>query len=283
MNLTNDVAYWITERESIRKKHDAGEKKPWTEDPILATYRFCNVRREDDKVTRWIKKNWRDPYAGHKNMVAAMILARMVNWPPTLEEIGFPKVWNPTRIIAAIHHRANRGEKTWSGAYIVTTCGQIMDKAEYVVQTAGLTVGIGAYTPRAGDTLAAFWTRLRGINGLGAGFLAAQVVADMKHCDPNLKLAEDWASWAAPGPGSRRGLNRYYGRDPEIRWPDEETWLEALWAMMQEVAPLLAIDAGSISAQDYQNVMCEFDKYMRTKLGQGRPRSKYSPDDSYEV
>jgi hypothetical protein len=34
MNIDHAV-YWITEREAIRKRREAGEPAPWTEDPIL--------------------------------------------------------------------------------------------------------------------------------------------------------------------------------------------------------------------------------------------------------
>lgn len=283
MTLAAEVAEFVTKREQVRLAKEAGKPAPWTDDWILNTYRFCNVRREDDKVTRWLKKHWRDPYAGHENMVAAMVLARMINWPPTLAEIGFPEKWDDSQIINAIHARADRGEKTWTGAYVVTTCGAAMDKAEYVVQTVcGQALG-PHYQPRRGDTLAAFWTRLCGIPGLGAGFLAAQVVADLKYCDPHLLGAPDWKTWAASGPGSKRGLNRYYGYAPDDRWASEGVWHDALLRMMNEVTSLLPADTVYIHAQDWQNVMCEFDKYRRVVEEQGRPRSKYKPDDSYHV
>lgn len=282
MTLHNEVAAFITERELVRTRKEAGAAPPWTEDWILQTYRFCNVRREDDKVTRWLKKNWRDPYQGHENMVPAMLLARMVNWPPTLAAIGFPEKWDDEQIISRIQAHAETGAKTWSGAYIVSTCGQPMDKARYVVETVcGWAVG-PHYQPHPGDTLAAVWTRLCTINGLGAGFLAAQVVADLKHCDKYLLQAEDWGTWAASGPGSRRGLNRYFGAALDSRWKGDQ-WLEHLHKMMAKVAPLLPSHIEPISAQDYQNVMCEFDKYQRVVEQRGRPRSKYKPDNSYEV
>ena len=37
------LLYWISERESIRKKKKSGEPKPWTKDPILRDYKFCHV------------------------------------------------------------------------------------------------------------------------------------------------------------------------------------------------------------------------------------------------
>jgi len=279
-NPNEQVAYWITEREKIRVQHDEGQRKPWTADTTLERYRFCNVRREDDRVTRWLKKYWRDPNEGHENMTAAMLLARMVNWPPTLDLIGFPLTWDPQRIVDAIHACMSEG-KAWSAAYVVTTCGVSMDKALYVVQTAGLAAGNPTYTPAPADTLAGFWTRLKTIPGLGAGFLAAQVVADLKYLKP-LSGAADWGNWATPGPGSRRGINRYFNLALDAKLPAIE-WLARLHQVRSEVEDLLPAHLRDIHAQDWQNVMCEWDKYQRTVLGEGRPRSNYRPETAYEI
>jgi alpha-glutamyl/putrescinyl thymine pyrophosphorylase clade 1 len=51
---------FILEREAIRCRRAAGEAPPWTNNPILSTWSFTNVRREDDRVTRWVATNWRD-------------------------------------------------------------------------------------------------------------------------------------------------------------------------------------------------------------------------------
>ena len=42
---------WALEREAIRLRKEAGRPLPWTDDPILATGRFCNVYREYDRRT----------------------------------------------------------------------------------------------------------------------------------------------------------------------------------------------------------------------------------------
>ena len=54
-----DLLYWIEERERMRARKGADAPQPWTVDEILRTGRFCNVRREDDAVTRWIAEHWR--------------------------------------------------------------------------------------------------------------------------------------------------------------------------------------------------------------------------------
>ena len=43
---------------SSQDLRSAGAEPPWTNDNVLANVRFCNVRREDDAVTRWIRSHW---------------------------------------------------------------------------------------------------------------------------------------------------------------------------------------------------------------------------------
>jgi hypothetical protein len=94
LTLAVEMADWIMERERVRMRHDMGEPKPWSEDRIMRTTRFTNVRREDDRVTKWVAENWRDEFWNNPNLVPALVIARMVNRPETLERIGFPENWN---------------------------------------------------------------------------------------------------------------------------------------------------------------------------------------------
>jgi hypothetical protein len=83
--------YWVREREDIRRRKDRGDAQDiWTSDSILQTYRFCNVRREDDRGTVWIRENIREPFAGHPLLWLMLCIGRQINWPDTLAElIGF--------------------------------------------------------------------------------------------------------------------------------------------------------------------------------------------------
>ena len=53
------------ERYNIYLSRVANDPPPWTEDPIFQKYKFCNVFREHDRVTIWLRENWREPYADH--------------------------------------------------------------------------------------------------------------------------------------------------------------------------------------------------------------------------
>jgi hypothetical protein len=261
------LARWIAEREAIRTLKDAGKPKPWTKDPIFLDNKFCNVHREDDKVTKWIAEHWRKPHKADPDLWFAMVIARLLNRPTSLEALGYPARWKPARFIRMVHNLKAKGEPAFGSAYMVSTNGKPMDKAEYLVNYVlnPLWVSRKAIRPREGDTLEAFYSRLMQYDGMGS-FMAAQIVADVKYVKP-LFNADDWWTFAASGPGSRRGLNRIEGRPVRQGWNEKE-WRRCL--------VILRRDFPELHAQDLQNCLCEFDKYLRIKNGEGRMKCKYN-------
>lgn len=269
-----ELVAFIIKRHNIYLARRAGKPKPWTDDPILQRYRFCNVYRELDTVTQWIANNWREPYAGHPHLWFNMVIARLLNWPETLEELGYTEKWNPASFSDLLNDRASHRGKVFSGAYIVSTNGVNMGKPEYLAEhvLTPLWNARSGISPQLGETLAQWHAGLMRFNGMGS-FLTAQVVADMKYVEP-LKGAEDWFTFAASGPGSRRGLNRVTGRPVDAPWK-ETAWHATLGHLQADVNKRLPKSWEKLHAQDLQNCLCEFDKYERTRLGEGRPRSTY--------
>jgi hypothetical protein len=101
--------------------------------------------------------------------------------------------------------------------------------------------------------------------------MTGQVVADLKYAEGCvLRKASDWDTWALSGPGSRRGLNRLLSKPKDTPWK-ETVWHERLLELQAE----LRKDGIGIHAQDVQNNLCEFDKYLRVLHNEGRPRSLY--------
>ena len=275
---TDELFYWIKERHAIYTKKMTGAPKPWTADTILQTYRFCNVYRELDSVTQWIADNWREPHTDHEDLWFAMVVGRLINWPNTLTLMDLEREilnWHPEEFVNVVHIVQNNGGKAYSGAYIVSTNGHSMDKAEYLAQHVlnPLWANRDKIRPRQGDTLDSFFRRLSCFNGLGS-FMSGQVIADVKYAG-ELYKASDWWTWATPGPGSKRGLSRVCGRPIDASWPGP-TWRQSLDCLMGQIEPLIK-EAGmpDLHAQDLQNCLCEFDKFERTRLGEGRPRSTY--------
>lgn len=274
----DEFVYFVNERWSIHQKRLAGKPAPWTKDPILLEYRFTNVRREDDRVTKWIHDNWLQPHAkDYDTIVFAMALARLVNLPASLEVLGYPSTWNPKRFVKLMEARKADGMATFTGAYMINAVGATkgQSKASYLAEQVlgplwSSRKRLGELV-RAGCELNTLQDALMLHHGFGGGFMSAQVVADIKHL-PSMKKAEDWMTFANSGPGSRRGLNWACGHEPTARWNEEE-WHATLLDLMKVAQPKLKCPV--VDAQNAQSCLCEFSKYCKVKFAGGRAKQKF--------
>lgn len=273
MNNDKQFAAFIKERWAIHQRRAKGLPAPWTDDPILQQYRFCNVRREDDRVTRWIHQHW---LPGRQQPWFAMVVARMVNWPDTLAELTYPVPWKPEKFVKIMNARKARGEKIFTGAYMIRAieAKEGETKADYLAKYVFSPLWKRRNEVLYLRNLQDWYDWLLPNYGMGS-FIAAQVVADLKWHD-QWRSAPDWATFAAPGPGSRRGLNRVLGREVTAPWRDEE-WSLAHAQLRERILKLLPLTLKDLDAQNLQNCLCEFDKYMRVKNGEGRPKQLFKP------
>lgn len=280
---TKELFKFIRERHKVYERKIAGLPKPWTKDAILQNFRFCNVYRELDAVTQWIATSWRAPHETDPDLWFAMVVARLVNWPDTLVEMPYPVPFSAAKFVKTLHARKAAGDKVFSSAYIVSTNGMTMDKAEYLAEHVLTPLWKGRKNVQRAITsgsLATIHEVLTQFNGMGS-FLAAQVVADIKYAGllyasrHELQRDTDWWSWAASGPGSKRGLNRVMNLPVDNSW-NEKFWLDGLRTLHAQIQPMFEKEGmPPLHAQDLQNCLCEFDKYERTRLGEGRPRNNY--------
>ena len=276
--LTRFVTF-VMEREAIHQRRLAGLPAPWTSNSILREWKFCNIYRENDRVTAWIRTHWREPHTDDPDLWFAMVVARFINWPDTLSELGYPVPWNPDWFLHLMADRKARKQKVYSGAYMIRADPNQPGGSTPVYQERDMFTPFWnkreLLRPRAGDTLNAYHMVLGQLFGLGS-FMAAQVVADIKHHGV-LKSASDWWTFAASGPGSRRGLNRVMGRSKDASW-SEDNWRLELTRLSDTVAlPIHAARLPRLDAQNLQNCLCEFDKYERVRLGEGTPRARFKP------
>lgn len=261
------LTYFIHERVAMAVRRNQGQEPPWTEDAILRQYRFCNVYREWDPVTRFIK-DWLGESTDHLEARAA--LARYINNPLTLEAIGSCSQWNEQQVLSELKVHREQGHRVFNPAYIVSTNGIAMDKLEYVVQ---LVTRVHEQVHLSGDeTLAEAAKMFQAVRGVG-GFMAGQIIGDLKHKEVLLP-AEDWMTWCIPGPGSQRGLNRVLDKPLSKKW-NVNDFIEEISILCDTLLPVLKVPH-SIDAQNMQNCLCEFDKYVRAIEG-GRPKQNYVP------
>jgi hypothetical protein len=286
VKLLKEFVTFVKERHAIYVRRLAGKPKPWTHDPILQQYRFCNVYRELDTVTLWINQHWRTPWKDDPNVWFAMVVARVVNWPDSLYDLssavhnGNKINWSARNFKLEMNARKERGEKVWTGAYMIhADATEGLSKADYYADRVltplweARKAGSNAFTASHGCGLAEAHRWLMQFRDMGS-FMAAQVVCDVKYT-PMLAYARDWWTWAAPGPGSLRGMSRVEFGDLNTKYTDVE-WRHSLAELNERVMPSLEkIGMARLHAQDLQNCLCEFDKYQRVLRGEGRPRSKY--------
>lgn len=271
------LVYWIRERESIRLKKEAGEPRPWTDDEILQRFRFCNVRRMDDKVSRWLMTNWYEPYRDHPNMLAAVALARFVNKPESLNVVtqsvfSFPKPkWD--KIKTSLRLIRSDGQTVFNGAYMVrgnsTTSpdkiGTVVD--EYVRP---MIDGLGVLIDN--HSMERTWEQIRNCYGFGS-FMAGQVVADLRWA-----VSGPWNDrneWAPLGPGSLRGMNRLQSRELNTTLLQGDFLVEIRAMVLKLKSAVPSSIRNRLELMDYQNCLCEFDKMERTLFEGRRPKSRY--------
>jgi len=275
--------YWVREREAIRlRRETSGNPSSWTEDYILQTYRFCNVRREDDRVTQWVREHIRQRFGLHPNLWLMLCIARQINWPDTLAELiasddAWPRLHEhfvPSAMTTVLSARKARGIKVYTGAYTISAPhAPGSDKGQYVAETVigDLWRRRGEFADWDGASLQGVHARLMKSPGWGP-FMAYQAVVDMRFTRL-LDRAPDVSTWAAAGPGTLRGLNRAHGRPAKAPLPQAQALLEML--EIHRLAP--SCTGVQMDLSDVPNILCEYDKYERVKNGDGKPRARFVP------
>lgn len=273
------LTYWIQERETIRVEKEAGAPKPWTFDPILQAYRFCNVRRMDDKVSQWLLNNWYAPHFNHPNMLLACALARFFNKPESLEKIthlvfsiDIEKKPDWAGIKRTLRKYRDSGKTVFNGAYMVRGNDGI-DKIECVVDYyVKSLLSVDSMWFNDGCSMQWCWGFINQSYGFGS-FMTGQVVADLRWATKGTWA--DRCRWAPMGPGSKRGMNRLLGRGVNDPLSQEE-FLERLRDMIEKCRESLPSSITSrLEAIDWQNCLCEFDKYSRVLYSEGKPKQLY--------
>lgn len=279
--------YWCYEREVIRLQKAQGIEAPWTTDPIISTYRFCNVDRRDDKVTRWMLDNIYSKYSDMEDLWMIAIICRLINWPPTLQklfELYLPKhaeEFDASKFAESLQHVVDNSEKAYGGAY-VTYPGreQGVNKSEFFAHKVLPSLVIRGDMIR--DAINRNFVELS-ITEMASGFgvstfMSGQAISDLTYVEGQLDKAEDLYTYAPQGPGSISGMNRLFNKTKGSTWGQKD-FNSGLIEIRNRLVSELGFDR--LSLHSVQNVMCEMDKYWRVLNKEGRPRTKYTPELSF--
>lgn len=276
IDVRNRFLQFLHDREAMRvHKNLIGGAGPHSPDPILAAHRFCNINREHDYVTRVIHINFRVPFKDKSKtfMVRQMLFCRIFNEPDVILKVcPFETVKAATKILKAYR---DAGHKLLRGAYMMPPHGKNTKGIDTLVYWMSV---IAEATEKSNEPdkwsltdydqvteLATVAKMLMNVCGVGP-FLANQVCTDLRYVPLWGRSYTDWETFVLCGPGTRRGLNRFYGRKLEHPGSDSDYADELLLTRFN-----LHLDLNQtfrdyfIDPNNLANSFCEFDKYERAQ------------------
>jgi hypothetical protein len=278
--------FWTArERQMMKQYKEAGSPQPWTKDIVLGGFRFCNVHRREDKVSKWIIDNLFKPMGNdHASIFMAAYVARWFNKIETLEamkEIMYNS-FDLELMGEAVRPIFQRGEPIFGSAYIIQspTGSNKLD---------GILWAIGNVTKRyqEGYELALETKSMEKVHAwfmqfphMGP-FMAYQVVCDLTYT-PVLSGAVDQDTWTCAGPGAARGLSWLcHDMESAFNYNGAKDQL-IMKALMRDVLDMSRDERnwpqewGNWELATVQHWSCEYDKYRRGHAGQSLKR-RYVP------
>lgn len=306
---TEEFFAYANEREAIRRRRADGVSFPWTDDPILQSYKFTNVFRHFDRtsselINRLYSKFF---YEDARSILLNAALSRYFGRWEFAAAIGWQnfETYDKETIRQLAADRRAAKQPVFTGAYVITN-GGIADDKENVVLDRYIDslydaipelVKIAQMT-RSWEQVAGSMRRVEGFGG--SGFMVKETLLDTTYTnfwnegrDPlecrmlgndacAMTVPDDWWSWTPIGPGARRGIARLLGYD-DLKSADAKPITNAEPFCLSKIMDLYAdqrnhwkyFQKSPMAPTDIQFTLCEFDKYERVRLGQGRPRSTY--------
>lgn len=294
------AAKFCAERHTVYVHRNEGQSKPWTKDPILRAYRFCNIYREIDRVTEEIIGEWVKPSLMGNNPAIAALVGRVINFTPTLVAMrnagidfragsGQAKAW---KLFQQIISRKGKDGQLVTGAYIVNT---VFPKSHTKITGSKADYLANFFLPEvwshredldaalSQNSYVAMLDAYRKVHGVGM-FIANQAACDLTYTSL-LKKAPDINDVWSPGPGTQKGIRRLmndYDLQPGdkmnaalARTRDDvnnelshhRLWSDNLRHMKTNIVPL--------SNPNWSNGNCEISKHFGVAMGE-RDRLKNS-------
>lgn len=273
---TTDVfdSYWrfAAERHAMYLRRLTGQPGPWSDDPILNSYRFTNTYRAADRVSQFLISEVQ--YGAHRSQAPAEVFFRTILfkifnkievWQLLERELGSIS-WQATplgdikRILDDAHAR---GRRLYSAAYIMPSPDFGADRKHHnhlMLLEKMMRDGLPGKIASAPSLEEVFYLLVQ-YRGIG-GFLAFQFAIDLNYSSI-LHFSEE--DFVVAGPGALDGIAKCFpdtgGRSAEevIYWiadnQDREFTARGIEFPGLFGRRLMPIDC--------QNLFCEISKYAR--------------------
>lgn len=290
-------SYWrfAAERQAVFFRRGRGEARPWTDNPVLAIYKFTNAYRASDRVSQYLIRHviYRDDLPkSPREVFFRILLFKLFNKIETwelLERAVGPITFEDYRfaIFDAVLSRAMKaGRRIYSAAYIMPpgsrAFGQSAKHRNHLLLLERMMADHLAERLAQIRTMQEGFEKLRAYPTIG-DFLAYQFITDINYS----KLTDfSEMDFVVPGPGARDGLRKCFVDPGGLN----EAELIRLMADLQEQEfARLGLDFQSLWGRrlqliDCQNLFCEVDKYARVahpqiagKTGRLRIKQRFEP------
>jgi hypothetical protein len=284
--------YFVYEREAIRLAREVElPREQWTQDEVFRRYKFTNIHRRDDRLSRWLISSVLLPNREDGNLWFTALICRLINWPPTIQALltagvipCAPQDFDAEAFVRVVETCKLTQSKVYGEAYLVYPTKQdpggvkSRSMAKHIIGSAVenrklISAEVWGYEP----SVACVVDALSDCFGIST-FLAGQVAADLTYLPEQLAGAKDLYTWAPLGPGSQQGLNYLYGYKKFHTWKQHD-FNSTLSEMLSKIRRELEIE--DLTLHDVQNTMCEYSKYARAVLGHQRPKTLYKPQTAY--
>lgn len=280
--------YWhfVGERQQIFERRARGDAPPWTDDPILGRYKFCNVYRAADRVSQYMIRDICYGGAAGEDLAfqitAFRTFSRISAWETVKNELGqVPTIDDLAsgRFERALSAIKDSGSKLYTGAFILCAndaYGRGIKHLNHVEMFKAMFVTGDLYDRVvAAPSLQAVYDALH-VYPLMGDFMSYQTAIDLNYSEL-IDFSEN--DFTKAGPGALRGIAKVF--ESTRGWKPEEVIMWMVDHQEEEMARLgiefNGLYGRPLQAIDCQNCFCETDKYCREavpELASNRTRIK---------
>ena len=290
-------SYWrfAAERQAVFFRRARGKTRPWTDNPVLATYKFTNAYRASDRVSQYLIRHviYRDDLPQSRREVFFRILLfklfnKIETWKLLERTLG-PITFEDYRFAAydAVLSRARQtGRRIYSAAYIMPPGSRAFGRSTKHQNHLLLLERMMA--DQLGERLGQSRTMQEGFENLRAyptigDFLAYQFITDINYSELTDYSEMDFV---VPGPGARDGLRKCFIDSGGLNEPE---LIRVMADLQEREFERLGLEFQSLWGRrlqliDCQNLFCEIDKYARVahpeiagRTGRTRIKQKFVP------
>ncbi len=268
--------YFAYERQNIFFKKMNGEPSPWTNDPILQEYKFCNSYRVNDRVSQYLLKNviYNSKKYSDEDMLFRIVLFKLFNKESTWELLlnSFNditlKTFNVKEYSKVLEKSISNGIKIYNDAYI--SCANKVFGYDRKHDNHLALLKKMFIEDRIQDKIVNCKTMEEAFNiikshPLIGNFMAYQLVTDINYSEV-VNWKED--EFTVAGPGSLRGIKKCFIDKGNM---NDEDIIRYMYEHQDEEFKRLNLKFKRIGNRplqliDCQNIFCELDKYCRQAL-----------------